>query len=160
MDYYNEFFHKSLAARVCGGDAGLETSAAQKTLHEELRAYVGTADGNTEVGIWMCCLALVVWTLTIVKELIAIHRSVVAVWAVPRCNESRLLANGGQRLRIGQLSCPRAAFFFASAAVRLAICLGLFYFGAQFLIVTVSVPELLLNACALEFILGTVLPQV
>ena len=141
-------FHKSLTARVCGGDAGLETSAAQKTLYEELRAYLGTADGNTEVGVRdqrMCSLALVVWTLTIVKELIAIHRSVVAVWAVPRCNESRLLANGGRRVRIGQLSRPRAVFFFASAAVRLAICLGLFYFEAKFLIVTVSVPELLRN---------------
>lgn len=156
VEDYNELSHKSLTARVCDGDAGLETSANQKTLYENLHDYLktwnGDGDGKGGTGVWMCSLALVVWTLTIVKELNAIHASVAAVWAVPRCDESRLIADG--QLKISQLSRVRALFFFSTAALRLTICLGLLYYGAKFLIVTVSVSELLLNCVALEFITG------
>ena len=82
---------RSLAHRVCSGDAGLEVSATQQAQYAELAAYMGGVDDNDwPAGPWMACACLVAFTLTMIKELRTAVELLDAVCALPRGDTTAL----------------------------------------------------------------------
>ena len=91
LRYYNAASQKSLAKRVCDNDAGLEMSGEQASVAYNLFAYLGDGDGRdmSAIGTLMSSLALVIWTLSVVRELQAVCTMSRAVCAIPRRGRTR-----------------------------------------------------------------------
>ena len=102
----------------------------------------------------MCCIALVVWCLTIVKELNTTINVLRAIRALPRGARSQFHVDGEGGFHIECLSYKRAFFSAAVQLLRMGIAFALAWCGCLFLVYTVSVSDLLLNTLALEFIIG------
>ena len=134
--------------RVCDRDVGLEMSATQSAQYGDLVNYVGEEDGRSTdaVGPVMCTLALIVWLLTISKEFNGLWDLARAVWALPRAPATALADGADGAVRFDGVSSARAAGFLAVLAVRAGVCGVLTYYGCLFLVYTVGVGDLLLNA--------------
>jgi hypothetical protein len=106
------------------------------------------------MGTIMCVLAVFVWTLTISKELNSVWAWVVAVWSIPRAEATAVSVDEGGVIRVEALSLSRVVCIFVVQLARLAIGVLLLWYGCLFLVYTVSVPDLLLNTVALEFVIS------
>ena len=142
--YLDPFARTTLAARVCGMDSGVEMSGLQAQYVKDLNAFLEESflDGFTTGHLVMtfCCF---VWCMSIVGEFSSCFRVLKAVWenvGVGSCNIA--------------ISCTRAVLFSLVQVVRLMIAGVLLYAGVLYLChSTISIPDLLLNMVALEFIL-------
>jgi hypothetical protein len=102
----------------------------------------------------MCCVAMFVWSLTIVRELNTVLNVLDGVWSVEWARQSDLRLDDGA-LSIKRLSWGRSLWVVTMQLCRLIICFMLAWYGCLFLAYTASVPDLLLNMVALEFIIST-----
>ena len=141
---------RSLAARVCEDDPGLEVASSQRDAHARISQYLG--DGFP-VGIVMCALCLLMWFLTVLKECKALIDLVRAVLALPRAAATEL-KDKGDTAALRAISTPRRIFVLAVQACRLGVSLVLVVSGAQWLSYETDLGNLLLNAVALEFVLN------
>lgn len=152
--YYNEISRKSIAGRVCSGDTGLETSATQAAYFKTLDMYLGPSD-SALLGPLMCMCAVFMWFLTVSKEIQATWGFTRAIWRFPTSAKTELTVSADDPngdVVLCMLSRTRKLCCLFVFAVRLAIDLCLLWFGALYLVYTVSVNDLLLNAVALEVI--------
>lgn len=153
-EHYNRFLRQSLTARLCENDLSLESSATQQAAHDLISAYVGNSlASGYYVGILMSTLALFVWFLTVIKELNGSWSSALAVLNLPRERTTSLRLHHDGSMSFESLSTIKWYGSLAMHAIRAAICLALAYYGSLFLIYTVDVSELLLNAVALELVI-------
>ena len=156
--FYNPILKQSLAMRVCSNDYSLIYGSGQRDLYNELLKYLGkNGDGSIQGGAQgplMCMLALLAFLLVISREVNATVRISAAVLALPRGGATTftLAESGGRSLE--RLSYPRLIAFLLVMASRLGVCVMLAVFGCEFLVHTVSIADLLLNAVALEFVLN------
>jgi hypothetical protein len=154
--FYNTHSKESLAKGVCNADAGLEMSGDQKDQASALFSYLGEGDGlDGAIGPLMCSLALIVWVLTVFKELQQTFAMARAVFAIPRSKGATSMSldeEGG--LCFDSLHPLRLYFFGAVVVTRFTLVLFLLYYGSLFLAVTVELGDLLLNAVALEFVIS------
>ena len=151
---YDSISGTSLAQRVCSKDTGIETSASQMVMYTVLDQYLGPV-GNLTLGTLMCCLALFVWVLTVSKELTACVKTARAVRLAPHAPETVLTSDdGGKTSKFLSISPTRKFLCLAVQLVRLGIDLWLLWYGIFYLVYTISVSDLLLNAVALEIVLG------
>lgn len=155
--YYNAERKESLASRLCSQDPSLELSGSQQALYNELVRYIGKAgDGslNDGPGPSMCAVALVVWILTIADEVYICGAVISAIFWVPRGSRTIIdISKSSTELTIVQMSRARSICVIILHALRAALAVTLCCFGSLFIVYTVSVLDILLNAVALEFIL-------
>ena len=147
---------ESLAKRVCDNDAGLEMSGEQASVAYNLFAYLGDGDGRdmSAIGTLMSSLALVIWTLSVVRELLSVCTMSRAVCAIPRGSRTRcsLAGDGGDTLTYQAISSSRLCALFITYAGRVALVVFLLIYGSLFLVYTIPLGDLLLNAVALEIV--------
>ena len=81
---------RSLASRVCAEEPGLEIAADQMSSHGVLAAYLEPLGLGMQTGPLMCGLALLVWCLSIVKELQACASLARGILGLPRAAATTL----------------------------------------------------------------------
>ena len=154
--FYNSRTSRSLAARVCSRDGGLEVGTGQMNTYSALLAYLGPADAEdlSAVGPMMCVIALFVWILTNAQEVHASWCYTLAILALPIRDATVFSKDDDGNIVVEALGRWRLVSILFVTLVRLLICCLLLIFGCFFLVYTVSVAELLLNTVALEFVLN------
>ena len=157
-NFYKRATLHSMAQRVCDGDAGLESSTSQQERYELLAAYIGGVDeARTNFGAWMATACLFVFVLSMVKELRGTLHLGVAVAALPAGRRTELRSaedgdNDGGTISLLRISHARRGIALAALVLRAVRDAVLLWFGCRWLINTVDLGELLLNAVALEFV--------
>ena len=157
--FYKRATQRSMAQRVCDGDAGLESSTSQQERYELLAAYLGAVgEPRTNFGPWMATACLVAFVLTMVKEwraTLQLGVAVVGLEAGPR-TELVVGADGGDdddgTLSLLRISHARRGLMLTALAARSFIAAVLLWYGCCWLVNTIDLAELLLNAVALEFV--------
>ena len=134
IDFYDSISASSIAQRVCAKDTGVETSASQMVMYTTLDQYLGPHDSHL-LGPNMCTLALLVWLLTVAKEMSAALRIVSAVWATPSARATSLATrDDGEKVSFRAIGHWRKLCCFAVFAVRMGINLWLLWFGIKYLV--------------------------
>ena len=157
--FYKRATQRSMAQRVCDGDAGLESSTSQQERYESLSAYLGAVgEPRTNFGPWMATACLVAFVLTMVKEWRATLRLGVAVVGLEAGPRTELVvgADGGDdgTLSLLRISHARRGLALAALAARSFIAAVLLWYGCRWLVNTIDLAELILNAVALEFVIS------
>ena len=142
---------RSLASRVCGEDAGLEVAGAQKGAISQIKKFIGADKGNYRPGILMCCVCLLMWTLTVSREINDILQFSRAVIAIPR-GRTQLSLSDDDAAHFASISLGRCCFVVVIQILRLVLAVVLLICGACWLAFETDIPNLLLNAVALEFV--------
>lgn len=142
----SELKHIPLVRRMCGGDSSLTVATAQKNMTEGLTAWL--EDSNAV----LCALALVLWTLVVLNELLGASYFFRAIHAMPR-SAATVIRSSGDGLSVSSLHVCRKALGGGIAVFRFGIAILLLYAGSLWLINTDSAADLILNASALSFVL-------
>lgn len=160
LSSYDEVSRYSLAERVCSLDKSLQESGIQMALYEHIGKYLKPDAEGFEAffkGELLCIVALVCWYLMVAKEVshaLALHRSVSALPRGPTTLDTR--ENPFTKVthyRLKAMGGRRKAISFLLLLYRLFSAALLVYVGTFFLVYTVDVTELILNAVALGIIL-------
>jgi len=105
------------------------------------------------VGEVMCLLSLVLWWLTVLKEIFSMVSLSEALRSVPTAVQTEISSTAG-RLALVSMSRCRKATVVGVLLVRSFVCLVLAICGTLYLASTISLGDLLLNALALEVVLS------
>ena len=157
-NFYKRATLRSMAQRVCDGDAGLESSTSQQERYELLAAYIGGVDEpRWNFGAWMATACLFVFLLSMVKELRGTLHLGLAVAALPAGRRTELSSaedgdKDGGTISLLRISQARRGIALAALVLRAVRDAVLLWFGCRWLVNTVDLGELLLNAVALEFV--------
>ncbi|CAE7199229.1 unnamed protein product [Symbiodinium microadriaticum] len=157
---YDDVSKESLAERVCKLDKSLEQSGIQVALYENIEKYLKSDAGGLEgwfTGQVLCIVALVCWYLMVAKELShasALLRGVLAMPTGPtRIDTRENPFTKATHYRLRGVARSRKVFSAVLFGYRLVAAAVLVFVGTFFLVYTVSVTELILNAVALGIIL-------
>lgn len=157
---YSEVSKESLAERVCKLDKSLEQSGIQVALYENIEKYLKSGTSGLEAyftGQVLCIVALVCWYLMVAKELshaLALLRGVLAMPTGPtRIDTRENPFTKAVHYRLRCVAFRRKVFSTLLFGYRLLAAGVLVFVGTFFLVYTVSVTELILNAVALGIIL-------
>eukprot|EP00930_Biecheleria_cincta_P030438 TRINITY_DN21086_c0_g1_i2.p1 TRINITY_DN21086_c0_g1~~TRINITY_DN21086_c0_g1_i2.p1 ORF type:complete len:871 (+),score=128.21 TRINITY_DN21086_c0_g1_i2:27-2615(+) len=153
---YDPVTGSSLTARVCAKDGSLSVSGSQMTLYEEIEAYLQSDTDSELQGIFdgqlLCIVALVCWFLMVAKEMnraLALHRATISVPIGP----NKIAPNSTAHYVIHSLTRARRLVCWVILLYRTLAAVILIYVGIHFLVNTISVEDLILNAVALGIIL-------
>jgi hypothetical protein len=148
----------SLAYSVCNSSLEIGQSARQTDINNELSDYLDShwATLGVPVGPMLCMLALVMWIFSVSKEVRQFVSFVRTILVIPTARTTTFEVFGveGSALRLVSLSRLRLACVLGIQGVRLTIAVMLLFAGIVYLVNIVSVGDLILNAVALEFVLG------
>eukprot|EP00435_Cladocopium_sp_Y103_P047400 s633_g13.t3 len=157
---YDTVSKESLAQRVCNLDKSLHISGIQVDLVENIRKYLNSEGSGIALffsGQVLCLVALICWYLMVAKEVshaLALHRGVAAVARGP--TEIATRENPFTQVtyyRLVRMARRRKIMSALLLLYRLVAAGFLIYVGTFFLVYTVNVTELILNAVALGIIL-------
>lgn len=170
LQYFNHQTGWTLARSVCYGSNLVPSGAQQVSLFQHMAAFLpGSADtvlkggrpfratlASICGGPTLCMAAVMMWVMTIFKELGNIWHFTQAVWS-----QQRYVAGGSHvqyqdgRVLVAYVSTSRAvALTLFVSAPRLGIAGMLGYVGVTFLTATTTIEDLVLNTMALEFVLS------
>jgi len=160
MSSYSPLAKESLAERVCKMDKSLEQSGIQVALYENIESYLKSGRDGFEsyfTGQMLCLVALICWYLMVAKEVshaLALHRGIVAVPSGKTKIDTRENPFTQVRhYRLKSVARRRKLFSAILLAYRIFAAILLVWVGTFFLVYTVDVTELILNAVALGIIL-------
>ncbi|CAK8991449.1 unnamed protein product [Durusdinium trenchii] len=157
---YSLVAKESLVHRVCKEDKSLASSGLQVGLIENINKYLKLEAEGLEgffTGQILCIVALICWYLMVAKEVshaLALHRGVMAMPRGPTKLDTR--ENPFTQVthyRLRAVAMRRKLFSGFLLLYRLLAATLLVIVGTTFLVYTVSVTELILNAVALGIIL-------
>jgi hypothetical protein len=164
--YVDQLSWKPLALSVCEfGDPPMSSSAIAGL--EAISEYLpNTADQAfiqppplSRWGNWlghyagpiMCCVTLVIWWATVLREVYSIVDMTKAVGLLPKGRTA--ISRTEQGYKLEAVSTPRRCLMFALVLLRACICVPLLACGTLYLVPTISLGDLILNAAALEIVL-------
>lgn len=164
--FVDDITFRSLARKVCtfqdaplssGPIAGLAAISEYSPSSEEKGYRTGPPLGYwmpyANVGELMCCMSLVLWWFTVLRELFSIISLGQALYSLPSGRATKMCDTSG-RLEMVTVSLSRRALFCAVSFVRFLVCVSLAVCGTLYLASTISLGDLLLNALALEVVLS------
>lgn len=160
LSEYDAVSRMSLAERVCTGDKSLHLSGVQMGLIEDIGKYLKPTKEGLETyfaGPVLCMVALICWYMMVGKEIshaLGLHRGLLAIprgenKIEPRENPFTQITH----LRLVSITNRRVVASYCLLIYRLFAAALLIYVGTFFLVYTIDVTELILNAVALEIIL-------
>lgn len=160
LSEYDATSKLSLTQRVCDLDKSLHISGTQLALLENLRKYLNSEKEGLAsffTGEVLCVVALICWYLMVAKEVshaLALHRGVMAVERGPtRLDTRENPFTQATHYRLRAMGLRRKIASGLLLAYRLVAAALLVFVGTFFLVYTVNVTELILNAVALGIIL-------
>lgn len=155
LRYMDDLSELSLVSRVCGADfsSSLELSQTQASHVALIRTYLPAARRDEEVtrfeqltsGPVLCLFVLTCYYATLIQEFQNVIRM---LWAF-----AGLRAEQGRRIGLGSYRKRRLALVAVMGLFRAAICSMLAYAGTLFIVQTVDMRDLLMNAVALAFVI-------
>ena len=102
----------------------------------------------------MCSIALCIWYLTLAHEVRDTVSLMSVIMQMPRARYTKITQGEHRKhAELVSISCSRRVFMFFIFLLRLAVVFILFWYGTLFLIHTLSISEMLLNAVSLELVL-------
>jgi hypothetical protein len=134
VQYYDAARGVSLARKVCSEMAYNEVAASQVDQFAVLKTYAGMQDRLWPQGVLLCIIALLVWTFTIVGQIL---KTGMTLYSVLRMDAGPARTAWGVGLQL----------------MRLCICCVLAWYGGLYLVHTPGIGDLILNAVALEIVL-------
>eukprot|EP00913_Durusdinium_trenchii_P028852 g27053.t1 len=159
---YSAVAKESLVHRVCKIDKSLESSGIQVALMEDINKYLKSDAAGMEgffTGQILCIVALVCWYLMVAKEVshaLALHRGVMAMpRGLTKLDQRENPFTQVVHYRLRAVTFSRKLASGLLLLYRLVAAGLLVMVGTYFLVYTVSVTELILNAVALGIILET-----
>ncbi|CAE7235057.1 unnamed protein product, partial [Symbiodinium sp. CCMP2456] len=160
LSQYDPLSKSSLAERVCALDKSLPTSGIQMALYENIIRYLKPRAEGVEsffTGERLCLVALLCWYLMVAKEVghgLALHRGIMATpLGQTRINSRENPFTLVMHYRLISVSGWRKVASAVLLVYRLLAAAALIYVGTFFLVYTIDVTELILNAVALAIIL-------
>lgn len=157
---YSAVAKESLVHRVCKIDKSLESSGIQVALMEDINKYLKSDAAGMEgffTGQILCIVALVCWYLMVAKEVshaLALHRGVMAMpRGLTKLDQRENPFTQVVHYRLRAVTFSRKLASGLLLLYRLVAAGLLVMVGTYFLVYTVSVTELILNAVALGIIL-------
>lgn len=144
----------SLASRACALDKGLATSATQVDTIAKIRDYLPEGNSWHFSGPAMCMTALVIWYLTIIKELSQIARCFRGFMFLPTDHGHSRVLMSGEFMILSSTSKRRQLWVAISSLMRLVVVCILAYAGTLYIVYTIDVQALLEKCVALEVVLN------
>jgi len=132
--------------RVCDHDFTLSVNSLQSQTHELYWNYFN------ELSYILCCFMLIVWTLTIVREVNMVSHLLKAI-LMSRQERRTAMEIHMYRIYLVSVSTVKRRVIVATCIVQFAICGLLLFAGAAWLAATETPEELLLNSVALAYVL-------
>jgi len=161
--------YRPLVQRICtfDGSVAISTSVAQVLdmireylpLEEdvkEMKPYMGHILPHFEgVGVVMCICSLVIWVLNVICDLRNTLDLAWAVYELPYGDETTIRDNDSKKRSRTLVSASRQRKTFIAVILILKFwtATSICFFGSLFLVFTVSIQDLLLNAAALQLVL-------
>lgn len=137
---------EDIVHRVCTNDFTLSTDFRQANAHELYDTYIQQRSS-------LLCLAMVlVWTLTIVREISNVLYFTRAVRAIPVDWTTKLEIHG-RKVVLVSVGYTKQVGTHVIALTQLCVCLLLLFSGCAWLAATESQDELLLNSVALSYVM-------
>jgi hypothetical protein len=146
--YMDSLTQKSMAAQICEGSAAIVHSAGQQNIYQIISDYLGDrTDGEQRLrpGAMMACLAVIVWSLSIFKEVCATLRLLDAVLCLETGDGHPARGREPGSLEIVSATRSRKLIVTLLCAARLCLAALLLLYGGSFLAYTIEIDELLLN---------------
>mmetsp|Transcript_47511 Transcript_47511/g.89024 ORF Transcript_47511/g.89024 Transcript_47511/m.89024 type:complete len:901 (+) Transcript_47511:120-2822(+) len=143
--FANPLFTASLASRVCNEDRALTLSTNQQNMYLRNEKYL------TSHGEKLAVVAIIIWTCCCMAELRKSIFFLCALWNVPRSHVTTIVWKDDQWC-IESIMRIRVFFGTLVFLARVFIAVALLVAGCKWLAYTQSIEELLLNACALGFV--------
>jgi len=136
----------AMAERVCDHDFSLSVNSLQSQTHELYSNYFN------ELSYILCCFMLIVWTLTIVREVNIVSQ---CLWAVlmHEQEEETTMEIHMYRIYLVSVGTVKRRLIVVTCSVQFIICGLLLFAGATWLSATETPEELLLNSVALAYVL-------
>ena len=160
IKYMDPISKTSLGERVCDGDSGLEISQGQSAAYQDLDDYLedyspfgGMSNSPISVGPMMCVLAIVCWSMSVFKELNAALSFIISVLQLPR-GTATVMEITAEECKIASISKTRLGSLLVIQLVRMMVAGIMMWAGYLFIVNTLPIGDLLLNAVALEFVLS------
>jgi hypothetical protein len=155
IQFLDRLTEESLSSRVCRSDASLYLSGTQSQHVAEINAYLH--DNAPFNGPLLCIAALYVWVLTVFIELNAVKDMFGALLGLPRDRTSvefQRDRTGEGMFELKTISGGRINFIVVFNIIRSIIGFAVLVSGSWFLVVTISLEDIILNTIALDFILS------
>eukprot|EP00930_Biecheleria_cincta_P062955 TRINITY_DN4840_c0_g1_i1.p1 TRINITY_DN4840_c0_g1~~TRINITY_DN4840_c0_g1_i1.p1 ORF type:complete len:1144 (-),score=201.95 TRINITY_DN4840_c0_g1_i1:81-3512(-) len=156
LNNYDAVTGSSLIARVCGNDGSLSVSGSQMTLSEDIKAYLQSEVTDPFQAMFngqlLCLVALICWFLMVAKEMnhaLALHRATIHVPVGP----NKFRPDSHAHYVVHSLTRFRRIVSWLILLYRAVSASLLVYVGVHFLVNTINVEDLILNAVALGIIL-------
>eukprot|EP00927_Polykrikos_kofoidii_P003832 TRINITY_DN1153_c0_g1_i7.p1 TRINITY_DN1153_c0_g1~~TRINITY_DN1153_c0_g1_i7.p1 ORF type:complete len:806 (-),score=80.16 TRINITY_DN1153_c0_g1_i7:42-2459(-) len=149
--YYDSISNKSLATRVCEDSKAMAFSSFHGEFIHDLNEY--KYKSKYFGGPTMCCTAVILWLVSIIRELVLTVEALTVWSSLPRSKRTEVFHHEDQSWSLNSVSFLKLAMVWCVCGIRavVACCLG--YWGSLWLVYTITLPELLLNAVALQFVL-------
>jgi len=135
-----------MVERVCDHDFSLSVNSLQAQIHELYTDYF------SEWSYILCCFMLIVWTLTIVREVNMVSQLMKAILMSQRERRTTMEIHM-YRIYLVSVGVVKCRLIVATCIVQFAICGLLLFAGAAWLSATETPEELLLNSVALAYVL-------
>lgn len=159
--YMDHLRGNSLAARICNGDQSVVMAAAQVESLAIINSYLPDYEEavfGPHTGILMCSVSLIMWACMVAKEfrrlgdfLSIVHR----VASTHQRERRTVLVKEEDSLRIESFSSRRIGIALSVVLIRLFFACVVFHAGMRYLINTISLRDLVMNAVALECVMET-----
>lgn len=157
--------HSSLTGRICSGDQAIEMATAQVDALDSINHYLPDDDTSATFGrhqgFLMCILSLIMWCSMVAVELRRLERIIYNLFRLvdtENLNTTRFRRvdqEGSIKLQLECLSYRRKVVLLGVSAMRLIIAAIVLNAGMRYLINTVDLKDLVLNALALGCVLDT-----
>mmetsp|Transcript_43967 Transcript_43967/g.104054 ORF Transcript_43967/g.104054 Transcript_43967/m.104054 type:complete len:748 (+) Transcript_43967:47-2290(+) len=151
---------RTLVERVCALDRSVEVAGFQQDNLQTILKYIPQDNGNSIIsgrlaGPTMCTLAVSTWCITVTLEFARVFNVVWLLRVLPTASESHLNvdAESGE-WELASLAPGRRIGYAFWTATRLGLAVWLLISGIFYLVHTISIGDLVLNALALEFMLN------
>eukprot|EP00927_Polykrikos_kofoidii_P068004 TRINITY_DN63417_c0_g1_i1.p1 TRINITY_DN63417_c0_g1~~TRINITY_DN63417_c0_g1_i1.p1 ORF type:complete len:805 (+),score=119.58 TRINITY_DN63417_c0_g1_i1:71-2485(+) len=147
----------SLATRVCELDESLVFGNSQMNLYMELGKYtspltVGKFDVLT--GSLLAIVCLLLWYFTVVQDVFASVDFINVMCTIPNSGmQSRMVMDAENMFVMEAIGWPRRLCLMSLTCLRVFIAGWVLLCGGMWLCLTSSLPDLILNAAALAFVL-------
>mmetsp|Transcript_67827 Transcript_67827/g.107555 ORF Transcript_67827/g.107555 Transcript_67827/m.107555 type:complete len:744 (+) Transcript_67827:105-2336(+) len=148
MKFIDPITDQSLARRICEDSDASSVSSMPSILEKQLRAYQ-----SGWLGIVLCVMSMLIWWLTASIEIRDTCRMACGLFRLPPGKET-MFEKTDIGYRIQNLTTSRKLWSLHICLSRFTIAATALYVGSNFLMFTINIEDLLLNAVALDLVIN------
>jgi hypothetical protein len=168
VGYIDPLTEQTLVSRICSGHTILPVSSSVAEIFQMTMEYTGKKDltvlydenpvlsqwwifDHHYIGAWLSAMSCCIWWMIISQDVVNMMDLMDAVSGLPV--ESTVILKYEYNRRLNALSRNRRTSIYLLLGLRFIVCMCMLLTGTIFMLYTVSLTDLLLNAAALSIIL-------